>query len=64
MLSWQRVRTVDDHSEHWAEDCMQFWGRVLTGGRAHWCNDWDDLPIDDTCEEFKCCTCYPEPDDE
>ena len=45
-------------SAEWMQDCMHWWGRVLTGRFAHWCNDWDDLPIDDTCDEFACCTCY------
>lgn len=31
--------------------------RVLTGKYSHWCQDWDGLPIDETCEEWPCaCT--------
>jgi len=44
----------------WIEECMRFHGRVLVGKYAHWCYDWDELPIDETCEEFKCCNCYPD----
>ena len=44
-------------SQHWIEDCMKWWGRVLDGKNAHWCPDWDDLPIDVTYDEFECCTC-------
>lgn len=29
----------------------------LTGVYAHYCYDWDELPIDETCPEFACCTC-------
>lgn len=42
-----------------AEDCMQWRGRILTGRYAHWCYDWDGLPVDETtADEFDCCTCY------
>lgn len=45
-------------SVDWVEDCLKWHGRVLTGNKCHWCYDWDDLPIDDTCEmEMECCTC-------
>jgi hypothetical protein len=33
------------------------YGEVLLGEYAHWCGDWDDLPIDETMGEFECCTC-------
>jgi hypothetical protein len=36
---------------------MHWWGRVLTGGKAHWCWDWDCLPIDETCAEIEACGC-------
>jgi hypothetical protein len=43
----------------WAEDCMHWWGRILAGTHSHWCYDWDELPIDDTCiSEMACCHCY------
>ena len=48
---------MPDYSDDWKEDCLHWWGKVLTGPGAHWCPDWDDLPIDDTCEEIKSCTC-------
>lgn len=37
---------------------MHWHGRVLTGKFAHWCYDWDCLPVDDTVPEFAVCTCY------
>ena len=39
------------------EDCLKWRGKVLTGKKAHWCNDWDGLPIDETCDEFQSCHC-------
>lgn len=29
-------------------------GRVLTGKYAHWCWDWDDMTMDETCPEWPC----------
>jgi len=41
--------------EHkWDTDCMHWRGRVLTGRYAHWCYDWDGLPIDETTSEWPC----------
>lgn len=44
----------------WEEDCIRWSGHVLTGKFSHWCPDWDLLPIDETCMEFSCCTCFEE----
>jgi hypothetical protein len=44
----------------WVTDCMQTYGRVLDGAHAHWCPDWDYLPIDETCQEFESCICFPD----
>lgn len=38
----------------WATDCKHWRGRLLVGRYAHWCPDWDDLPIDETCPEWPC----------
>ena len=24
----------------------------------HYCTEWDDMLIDETCPEFTCCTCF------
>lgn len=50
-------------SEDWIEDCLKFHGKILTGKFAHWCPEWDDLPIDETCGEFEVCTCFPKTDE-
>lgn len=42
----------------WEEDCLHWMGLILTGDYKHYCPDWDDLPIDETCAEFGGCTCY------
>ena len=47
------------YSAAWIDDCQEFHGRVLTGRFAHWCAAWDDLPIDETCQEWPC-PCAPE----
>jgi len=39
----------------WDEDCLLWRGAVLTGRGAHWCGEWDDLPVDETCPEWPCC---------
>jgi hypothetical protein len=46
--------------EEWALVCARYHARVLMGDYAHFCADWDELPVDETCEEFECCTCYGE----
>lgn len=42
----------------WEKDCMYFRGEVLKGKHSHWCPEYDDLPIDETCEEYKHCKCF------
>ena len=44
-------------SAGWDEDCMRFYGKILDGEKAHYCHDWDGLPIDETCKELRCCHC-------
>jgi hypothetical protein len=39
------------------EDCLQIHGKVLTGEKAHYCPEFDYLPIDETRHEFQYCTC-------
>jgi uncharacterized protein (DUF433 family) len=38
----------------WRSDCLEWRGRVLTGEHGHWCNEWDLLPVDETCDEWPC----------
>lgn len=45
-------------SPEFSADCLHWRHRVLTGKYAHWCYDWDGLPVDETCGEFTCCTCF------
>ena len=57
MRTWH----TDDLSwieEEWEFMCRRYYGEVLTGKYRHFCNDWDDLPIDETCPEFDGCTCW------
>jgi len=48
---------VTGPSEDRKKDCLHWHGRLLTGDKAHWCPDWDFMPIDDTMTEFLVCTC-------
>ena len=43
-----------DALPEWEADCEQWRGKTLTGTYAHWCADWDGLPIDETCMEWPC----------
>lgn len=44
-------------SEDWINDCKHWHAKVLTGKYGHWCPEFDFLPIDETCDEFKFCVC-------
>ena len=46
------------------KECIRWYGENLTGNYAHYCPDWDYLPIDDTCVEFQSCTCPKLPNEE
>lgn len=48
-------------SQQWITECRNYYGEVLTGWYAHWCNEWDGLPIDWKSSEFTCCSCYSSP---
>ena len=41
----------------WSADWQRWHGDRPEGRLAHWCDDWDGLPIDEQCMEFMCCTC-------
>ena len=45
-------------SNDWDLDCIRWYGKILSGKYSHWCWEWDELPIDETCAEFSCCTCF------
>ena len=42
----------------WEAECLHWWGRILIGKYAHWCYDFDGLPVDETTEEWAFCHCY------
>lgn len=59
----QRHKVVDVEIEEfdtWDQDCKRWMGRTLRGKFSHYCCDWDFLPIDETCIEFRCCFCFEE----
>lgn len=47
-------QTDYQHKTEWEVDCLKFRGVVLRGKYAHWCVDWDSLPMDETCSEWPC----------
>ena len=49
------------HGLQWCVDSTHWHGKVLSGDYCHWCPEWDDLPIDETCGEIVACMCYDEP---
>lgn len=49
-------------SRTFEEECIHWRGKILTGKFAHFCYEWDGLPIDETCMEWPC-GCYPEEKD-
>lgn len=51
-------------SDEWIEDSMHHHGKVLTGKYAHWCPEFDYLPIDESCFEFEYCLCEFEEDND
>jgi hypothetical protein len=44
--------------EDWKADSLKWRGEVLKGEYAHWCNEWDGLPVDETTPEFLACLCW------
>jgi hypothetical protein len=40
----------------WEADCIRWRGKILRGPDAHWCNDWDGLPVTAFTAEYDCCT--------
>ena len=40
--------------EDWTRDCLEWRGVLLEGRYAHWCPNWDHLPMDETCPEWPC----------
>ena len=45
-------------SADWRTDCLRWRGLLLVGRFAHWCWDWDGLPVDETTPEFQGCCCF------
>lgn len=54
-----QMNVVDVNSDEWIRDSARWMGRHLVGKFAHYCPDWDFLTIDETCDEFSCCSCDP-----
>jgi hypothetical protein len=44
--------------DSWEKNCLFEHGVILMGNKRHYCYDWDLMPIDETCAQFECCSCY------
>jgi hypothetical protein len=47
----------------WKSECIKWRGHILTGEHGHYCLEWDQLPVDETCPEWPCgciVTGYPD----
>lgn len=53
-------RWDEETALEWVEDCIRWRGEVLRGDHAHWCMDWDALPVDETTDEYRTCSCFCE----
>jgi len=45
------------------EDSIAIYGKPLTGKYKHFCCEFDYLPIDEHCFEFKFCDCFEASDE-
>lgn len=46
--------TLSPENKEWIRDCMIQRKRILKGKHVHWCPEWDELPMDETCIEWPC----------
>lgn len=44
------------------KDSIEIYGEILVGKYKHYCCEFDYLPIDEHCFEFKFCLCYDDPE--
>lgn len=44
-------------SEDWVRESYRWRGVPMLGKHAHWCPDWDFLPIDENSPEWPCPCC-------
>ncbi len=46
--------TKEERQSEWEKECLHWRGEVLIGIYAHYCFEWDGLPIDETSYEWPC----------
>ena len=49
---------TDAELSEFDKESTKFYGQPLHGKYKHFCADFDYLPIDENCYEFKYCTCF------
>lgn len=50
------------YDDEFRADFIKWQGREPHGNYGHWCNEWDDLPIDELCTEITACSCFDTPE--
>lgn len=48
-----------NQTTRWVDACDKSRGRTLAGIHAHYCIEYNDVPVDETCPEWPC-TCFEE----
>lgn len=46
----------DGDEPTWETECIRYYGKVLRGPDAHWCADFDGLPVTAFTRSYICCT--------
>lgn len=48
----------------WVQACVTARGHVLIGLHAHYCPEYEDLPVDETTPEWPCSCFEPRPEND
>lgn len=58
ILMKELANEMNNPMSEFDQDSLHFHGHLLTGKYKHFCNEFDGLPIDETCIEFAYCLCF------
>lgn len=53
-----KEKVMEKEISEFDQDSLAFHGTTLKGKYKHYCNEFDGLPIDETCIEFAYCLCF------
>ena len=54
----ESMKKVDVTMDELDKESLKTRGHTLAGKYRHWCNEFDGLPVDESCFEFKFCLCF------